>query len=372
MSEQKLTDVSQHRRKFLLIGAAAGASIATAAAAQSVAQMPTPGSEYGPPSKGAGPIKPARGSALQGKVAVVTGAARGIGRAIAVEFAANGADVVVLDIAGPVSPASNAKPATAADLAETANKVRQLGRQCTEIKADIRDINALRAAADQVESEADAAIQRWMPLLEMADSDWRDVIDNNLNGTANTVRAFAPKMVAKNYRRFILLASMQGKHGTKNAASYSASKWGILGLMKSAAMEFGEHNITVNALIPGLVDTELTRYEARYKNAIAETGNKPPDNPTPQQAWDARAPTVPLKVGWLEPEDISPAAVFLASDAAAMVTGAEYEVTGGDSAKDVQPLGTGLAVFSAQAPYFSNAKADGAGDDYGEQRVFTD
>jgi NAD(P)-dependent dehydrogenase (short-subunit alcohol dehydrogenase family) len=333
----------QHRRQFLLVGAAAGASLATAAAAQSITPMPTPGSEYGPAPKFAGQIKPGRGSTLLGKVAVVTGAARGIGRAIAVEFAANGADIAVLDIAGPVSPASNAKPATEGDLAETANRVRQFGRKCTEIKADIRDISALRAAADQVEREhgkidivvADAAIQRWMPLLDMADSDWRDVIDNNLNGTANTVRAFAPKMVARSYGRFILLASMQGKHGTKNASSYSASKWGILGLMKSAAMELGEYNITVNALIPGLVDTELTRYEARYKNAIAETGNKPEEHPTPQQAWDARAPTVPLKVGWLEPEDISPAAVFLASDAAAMVTGAEYEVTGGDSAKDV-------------------------------------
>jgi NAD(P)-dependent dehydrogenase (short-subunit alcohol dehydrogenase family) len=68
---------------------------------------------------------------------------------------------------------------------------------------------------------------------------------------------------------------------------------------------------------------------------MAETGQQPPENPTPQQAWDVRAPTVPLKVGWLQPDDISPAAVFLASDAANMVTGAEYEVTGGDSAKDV-------------------------------------
>jgi NAD(P)-dependent dehydrogenase (short-subunit alcohol dehydrogenase family) len=128
---------------------------------------------------------------------------------------------------------------------------------------------------------------------------------------------------------------MQGKHGTKNAASYSASKWGILGLMKSAAMELGEYNITVNAILPGLVDTPLTRYYARYVNSIAETGQKPPERPTPRQAWDTRAPTVPLKVGWLQPDDISPVAVFLASDAAAMVTGADYEVTAGDSAKDV-------------------------------------
>jgi NAD(P)-dependent dehydrogenase (short-subunit alcohol dehydrogenase family) len=278
-----------------------------------------------------------------GKVAVVTGAARGIGRAIAVELAANGADVVAVDIAGPVSPASNAVPATPQELDETVKQIQAYGRRGQAIRADIRDIKALRQIADDVEKTygkidivvADAAIQRWKPLLEMEDSDWYDVINNNLNGTANTVRAFAPKMVARKQGRFILLSSMQGLHGTKDAASYSASKWGIIGLMKSAALELGQYNITVNALLPGLVDTPLTRYYTRLRESMAETGRKPPEQPTPQQAWDVRAPTVALKVGWLQPDDISPVAVFLASDASAMVTGAEFEVTGGDSAKDI-------------------------------------
>jgi NAD(P)-dependent dehydrogenase (short-subunit alcohol dehydrogenase family) len=341
------------RRGLLFGGAMIGAaSAATASAAQAQAPLPPPpspgmmpplGGEVAQPPKGAGPIRANRGSMLQGRCAVVTGAARGIGRAIAVELAANGADVAVLDICGPVSPASNAKPATPDELAETARRIRDLGRRCTPITADIRDIAALRTAADHIEQTygkidivvANAAIQRWKPLLEMEDSDWRDVIDNNLNGTANTIRAFAPKMVQRRYGRIIVLSSMQGKHGTKNASSYCASKWGILGLMKSAAMELGAYNITVNALIPGLVDTDLTRYEARYRNSMGETEANPPQDPTAEQAWAARAPTVPLKVGWLEPDDISPAAVFLASDAAAMVTGADYEVTGGDSAKDI-------------------------------------
>jgi NAD(P)-dependent dehydrogenase (short-subunit alcohol dehydrogenase family) len=296
-----------------------------------------------PPERSAGPIRPGRGSTLADKVAVVTGAARGIGRAIAVEMAANGADVIAIDIAGPVSSASNAIPATPEDLEETIRQIRSYGRRGEGIKADIRDINALRAAAEKIEQEygkidivvADAAIQRWKPLLEMDDADWRDVIDNNLNGTANTIRAFAPKMVARKKGRIIVLSSMQGKHGTKDASSYSASKWGILGLMKSAAMELGEYNITVNALIPGLVDTALTRYDKRLSETIGETGRPKDDHPSPQKAWDIRAPTVPLKVGWLQPDDISPAAIFLASDAANMVTGAEYEVTGGDSAKDI-------------------------------------
>jgi NAD(P)-dependent dehydrogenase (short-subunit alcohol dehydrogenase family) len=212
-----------------------------------------------------------------------------------------------------VSVASDAKPASDADLAETVRQIKAYGRKAESIKADIRDIAALRATADRIEAQygkidivvADAAIQRWKPLLEMQDAEWRDVIDNNLNGTANTIRAFAPKMLARRRGRIIVLSSMQGKHGTKDASSYSASKWGILGLMKSAALELGQYNITVNAVIPGLVDTALTRYEKRLSESMAEGGNKPPDNPTPQQAWDERAPSVPLKVGWLQPDDIS-------------------------------------------------------------------
>lgn len=299
--------------------------------------MPEP-----PPEKSAGPVRPGRGSQLTGKVAVVTGAARGIGRAIAVEMAANGADIVAIDIARLATRANSARPASPADLDETLNQVREFGRRAEAIQADVRDIGALRRAADHVEQAygkidivvADAAVQYWKPLLVIDDDEWRDVIDINLNGAANTIRAFAPKMVAAGRGRILLLSSMQGKHGTKHAASYSASKWGVLGLMKSAALELGEHNITVNAIVPGLVDTPLTRNEARLAEVVSEvTGKPPPREASAQASWEARAGTTPLKVGWLQPDDVSPVAVFLASDAAAMVTGAEYEVTAGDSAK---------------------------------------
>src|SRR3954447_17775107 len=286
------------RRRLVLGGSIAPAALALAGTAAAQAASPAPGARTDtapktldgqpmpepPPERSAGPVRPGRGSMLARKVAVVTGAARGIGRAIAVEMAANGADVVAIDVAGPVSPASDAVPATPADLDETVRQIRVYGRRAEGIRADIRDIAALRAAADRIEGTygkidvvvADAAIQRWKPLLEMEDSDWRDVIDNNLNGTANTIRAFAPKMVARRQGRIIVLSSMQGKHGTKDAASYSASKWGILGLMKSAALEFGAYGITVNALIPGLVDTPLTRYDKRLRESMAGTGDKPP------------------------------------------------------------------------------------------------
>jgi NAD(P)-dependent dehydrogenase (short-subunit alcohol dehydrogenase family) len=324
-------------RRAVLLGAAASTALASTAYAEDAKQP-----DFSKPAPEGLP-KPNQGSVLQGKVAVVTGAARGIGRAIAWEMAANGADIVALDICGPVSTASNAVAASAAELDETAQGVSKLGRKCKTVHADIRDIAALRAVAADTEKAfgkvdilvANAAIQRWKPLLEMEDADWRDVIDNNLNGTANTVRAFAPGMVKRQYGRIILLSSMQGKQGTSGASSYSASKWGILGLMKSAAMELGKHKVTVNALIPGLVDTALTRYRARYHASMAMTETNPPADPTPQQVWDARLPMVPLRVGWMKPADLGPAAVFLASDGAAMVTGAEYEVDAGDSAHNI-------------------------------------
>jgi NAD(P)-dependent dehydrogenase (short-subunit alcohol dehydrogenase family) len=344
------SDATTARRAFLGGGLALGAALAAPTVlAQPVRTDGGPATLNGQPmpepspDKSTGPVRAGRGPSLKGKVAVVTGAARGIGRAIAVEFAANGADVIAIDIAGPVSSASDAAPATPEELAETVRQIKAFGSLGGSIRADIRDIAALRKAADAVERDfgkidivvANAAIQRWKPLLEMQDADWKDTIENNLNGTANTIRAFAPKLVARKRGRIIVLASMQGKHGTKDAASYSASKWGILGLMKSAALELGQYNITVNAVIPGLVDTALTRYDKRLVESMRESGHMPSGTPTPQEAWDVRAPTVALQVGWLQPDDISPVAVFLASDAAAMVTGAEYEVTAGDSAKDI-------------------------------------
>jgi hypothetical protein len=162
-------------RRRVLQGAAA--AMGSAAAQVSLDQapkvldgkpMPEP-----PPERSAGPIRPGRGSMLQDKIAIVTGAARGIGRAIAIEMAANGADVVVVDIAGKISPASYAVPATPEELDETFRIIKSFGRRCEAIKADIRDIGALRQVADKVERDygkidivvANAAIQRWMPLL---------------------------------------------------------------------------------------------------------------------------------------------------------------------------------------------------------------
>ncbi len=278
---------------------------------------------------------------LRGKVAVVTGAARGIGRAIAVDLARNGAKVAAVDIAGEVSAKTQYAAATQDDLDQTGKLLREIGPQSDTMIGDIRQIQDLRAIADKVEREfggidivvANAAIQTFKPLLEMDDDDWHDTIDNNLNGTANTVRAFAPYLVKRGGGRLILVSSMQGKYGMKQGAAYSASKWGIIGLMKSAALELGKHRITVNTIEPGLIDTPLTRNSKRWSLAVGETmTTPPPEHPSEEETVKARLPKVPLGVPWLTPEQVAPVAVFLASDAAAMVTGSTYDVNGGDSA----------------------------------------
>ena len=280
---------------------------------------------------------------LAGKVAIITGAARGIGRAVALAFAREGAAVVGIDIGGPVTSTIEVEPATADELAETGRLVEAAGGGWLAETLDQRDIGALRAAAARAVARfggidilfANAGIQAFKPLLDMEDADWHDQIDVNLNGTANALRAVAPHIVERGGGRIILTSSTQGRHGTKYGSSYSASKWGILGLMKSAALELGEHGITVNAVVPGLIDTPLTRHRQRYAQAVDDL-----DSGKPTQALEADAEAkllakTPLGVPWIAPEDVAPVVVFLASDEARMVSGAAYDVTGGDSANNV-------------------------------------
>ena len=279
---------------------------------------------------------------VAGKVAAVTGAARGIGRASAASLAREGADVVGIDVVGAVSRTLEVTPATAGELEETGRMVQAAGRRWLAITLDQRDMPALRAAADQVEQQfggldilfANAGIQAFKPLLEMEDADWHDQIDVNLTGTANVLRTFAPLLVKRGGGRIIVTSSTQGRHGTKFGAAYSASKWGILGLMKSAALELGAHKVTVNAVIPGLIDTPLTRHEDRYAQVLQEGGKMPTGDVVrdKEQAKAALLAKTPLGEPWVEPEDVAPIVAFLASDEARMITGASFEVTGGDSA----------------------------------------
>ncbi len=284
----------------------------------------------------------ADGQTLSGKVALVSGAARGIGRSSAMALARAGATIVGADIAGPVDASLEVAPATAAELEETGRQVSALGVRWLGLTFDQRDIAAVRDAAARVQAGfggldilfANAGVQSFKPLLEMADADWQTQIDVNLTGTANMLRVFAPMLVAQGGGRIIVTSSTQGRHGTKFGAAYSASKWGLIGLVKSAALELGTHGITVNCVIPGLIDTPLTRHEQRYQQALQTAGKTPSGDLEKDEAVakEGLIAKTPLGVPWIDPDDVAPTVVFLASDGARMITGASFEITGGDSA----------------------------------------
>ena len=274
---------------------------------------------------------------LAGKLALVTGAASGIGRQVALAFAREGAEIVGLDAAARGSPSQTYAIPTLADLEETGRLVGACGGNWSPEQVDIRDLPALRSVASRYRPfdvlTLIAGIQGFKPIVEMEDTDWDDQLAVNLTGTANCLRAFAPAMLARGQGRVILTSSTQGRHGTLNGAAYSASKWGLLGLMKSAALEFAPKGVTVNAVIPGLIDTRLTRHRDRYIQALqtANAGQVPPGD-LEVNAGTALARANPMHLPWLPPADVAKAYVYLAADSGALVCGTAIEVTAGDSA----------------------------------------
>jgi 3-oxoacyl-[acyl-carrier protein] reductase len=241
---------------------------------------------------------------LQGRVAIVTGAAQGIGRAIAETLAEAGADVVVADL----------DPTRSKD---TVAAVEKAGRKALNLKVNVADANDTKAMAEQVIKEwgkidilvNNAGITRDGLLLRMKEEDWNLVLQVNLNGTFHCTKAVLQPMTKQRYGRIVNIASIVGAMGNVGQANYAASKAAVIGFTKTVAREYASRNVTVNAVAPGFIDTAMTQgLAAEVKEALQKQ--------------------IPLaRLG--TPADIANAVRFLVSEDASYITGHVLHVNGG-------------------------------------------
>ncbi|TFV57838.1 NAD(P)-dependent oxidoreductase [Mycobacterium sp. PS03-16] len=271
---------------------------------------------------------------LAGKVAVVTGAARGIGRAQAVRFAEEGADIIALDICGPVDTVV-VPPSTTEDLEETVRLVVEAGGRIAADVVDVRDCDALQTATDAAVAEfggldivcATAGITSRGMAVEMPEDMWQTMLDVNLTGVWHTCKATAPHLISRGGGVMVLVSSIAGLRGLVGVAHYTAAKHGVVGLMRSLAHDLAPHGIRVNSVHPTNVDTPLIQNEA-VRRAFRPDLDRPP---THAEFAAAARPMNLLDIPWVDPVDVANAAVFLASDEARYITAVALPVDAGST-----------------------------------------
>jgi SDR family mycofactocin-dependent oxidoreductase len=273
---------------------------------------------------------------LEGKVAFITGAARNQGRSHAVRLAQEGADIIAVDLAGPVASIGMYPPATEDDLAETVRLVEALDRRIVATKADVRDTAALRAAVDDGVAQlgrldivlGNAGVFEIQPSLELSDGAWQEMIDINLTGVWNTCKVALPHLIEGGGGAIVLTSSTAGLKGTPNTIHYTAAKHGVVGIMRTLANEFGKQSIRVNTVHPTGVDTVMIQNEKTW-------GLFSPDDPEPSREKFAELFETlhPLPVPYVDPVDISNAILFLVSDEARYITGVTLPVDAGYTVK---------------------------------------
>ena len=279
---------------------------------------------------------------VEGKVAFITGAARGQGRAHAIRLAQEGADVVAVDLCQDVETTPY-PGATEADLQETVKAVEALDRRIVALQADVRDLGALQRAVDEGLSQlghidvvcANAGIGSYAPALELTEETWQDVVDINLTGVWKTVRAAAPSMVERGQGGSIVLTSSSaGLIAFPNLAHYTAAKHGVVGLMRALAVELAPHRIRVNSVHPTTVDTPMIQNPAIYELFTGQQGIGR------EEAEEAFKPLNALPIPWVEAVDISNAVLYLASDESRYVTGTTMVIDAGATAPYKIPHGS--------------------------------
>jgi SDR family mycofactocin-dependent oxidoreductase len=273
---------------------------------------------------------------FDGKVVLITGGARGQGRSHALKFASEGADVAFCDIAAQIDtvPYTMSRPA---DLDETVKLVEELDRRCVGAVADVRDLGQMQAFVDRAKTElgrvdfllANAGIFSFGTIAELDDTTWQDMIDTNLTGVFHAMRAVVPTMIEQGFGRIVATSSMAGKLGFANVGHYVAAKWGVIGLVKSLALEVAANGITVNAICPTNVATDMIQNAAAYKLFLPDV-----ENPTKEEAAAAFQTLNAIPIPWVEPVDISNAMAFLCSDDARYITGETIAVAAGMNANN--------------------------------------
>ena len=271
---------------------------------------------------------------FQGQVAFVTGGARGIGRATALQFAQNGAHVAIFDIAQQIESVKYPM-STVEDLAATQQLIEQLGVSCLSFQGDVRSAAQIQGAVSKVIEEwgrldflvANAGIATLNPLERMTEAEWKDVLDVNLTGPAQCIQAVIPQMKEQNSGRIVCISSINGRGGAAGAPSYAASKWGLIGLTKSVALELGPHNITANAICPTGVNTGM------FNNELLRQALNP-DNPSEEGLNAILHEDHALPVGMLKPEDIADSVLFFCSPQAKHITGVALDVAAGTTARN--------------------------------------
>ncbi len=278
------------------------------------------------------------GGRVEGKVAFITGAARGQGRSHAVRLAQEGADIIAVDICTPISSSGEIPPSTPDDLAETADLIKGLNRRIVTAEVDVRDYDALKAAVDNGVEQlgrldiicANAGIGNGGQTLDKtSEDDWRDMIDVNLSGVWKTVKAAVPHLISQGQGGSIILtSSVGGLKAYPHTGHYIAAKHGVVGLMRTFAVELGQHFIRVNSVHPTNVNTPMFMNEGTMKLFRPDL-----KNPGPDDLKVAAQFMHVLPIGWVEAVDISNAVLFLASDESRYITGLPVTVDAGSMLK---------------------------------------
>lgn len=270
---------------------------------------------------------------LEGKVALITGAARGQGRSHAVRLAEEGADIIAVDVCKPIDGVKFPM-ATPDDLAETVALVEKTGRRIHAVEADVRDEAVMKQIVDDGVAAfgrldivvANAGIASEGARLDvMSHKTWTDMLDVNLTGVWITTKVATPHLVAGGRGGSIVLtSSVGGVRGARNIGHYIAAKHGVLGLMKSLALELGDQFIRVNSVMPVQVNTPMLLNEDTYRMFCPEL-----PNPTAEDMAERSKQGQIIPVPWVEAIDISNAVLFLASDEARYITGTALPIDAG-------------------------------------------